>query len=136
MNDTSRVTSRSETPFYFPVGDETLFGILTEPSGDPSGTVAVLLRGAAQGPSAGRNQASARMCRRFAEEGMHAVRFDYRGVGDSTGTVERFRLDQPFEDDLKGATGWLRDRGMDRFALVGTCFGARTALACAATPTD
>jgi pimeloyl-ACP methyl ester carboxylesterase len=133
MTIESRATAQIGTPLFFPAGDETLFGILTEPGTNAVGAASILVQGGGQGPSAGRNQTSARLCRRLAEEGYHALRFDYRGVGDSTGIVERFRLDQPFTEDLDAAIHCLRDRGIERFVLIGGCFGARTALACAPT---
>jgi hypothetical protein len=48
--------------------------------------------------------------------------------------VEIFRHDQTFERDLEACAGWLRDRGVGEFVLVGECFGARTALACGDLP--
>ena len=131
MIKVSQVKDTAEIPVFFPAGGETLFGILTEPH-DPIGAAAILLRGGGQGPCSERNQIDARLCRRLSEDGFHAFRFDYHGVGESTGAVERFRLDEPFEEDVEAAINWLRGRGIERFILIGGCFGARTALACAA----
>lgn len=133
MSSRSTATAKSETPVFFQAGNETLFGILTRPATDAADTAVVLLRGGNQGTSAGRNGVSARLCRRLAHEGYYAFRFDYRGVGESTGTVERFRLDRPFGKDLEGAVRCLEDEGIERFALIGQCFGARTALAYASS---
>jgi pimeloyl-ACP methyl ester carboxylesterase len=57
------------------------------------------------------------------------LRFDYHGVGDSTGHITRFRHDDPSVDDVRACLAWLAERGFDRFVLIGECFGARTALA-------
>ena len=67
--------------------------------------------------------------------GFHGFRFDYHGVGESGGTLDQFQLAEPFIADLNGAIRCLRNRGVQRFVLVGSCFGARTALA-AAPDTD
>jgi len=131
VNTSSSPTSDTETPVFFQASDDFLSGILTEPSISPLGIAVVLLNGGNHGPSTGRNQLGARQCRRLAAEGFHALRFDYHGVGDSTGDVYQFRLDTPFREDALAAISFLRSRGLDRFVLVGGCFGARTALACA-----
>lgn len=130
MSTGVRATSQVEIPVFFPSGQDTLFGILTEPTSEPVGIAAVLMHGGNLGPSPGRNQMGVRLCRRLSEEGFHAFRFDYHGVGDSTGEVEQFRLDQPFTEDATAAIEWLRGRGIHRFVLIGGCFGSRTALAC------
>jgi pimeloyl-ACP methyl ester carboxylesterase len=123
-------TTYRETPFFADVGSQMLFGILTEPCRTPHGPAVVLLRGGGQGPSSGRNQVSARTCRSLAERGFASVRFDYAGVGESTGEVERFSLARPATNDAIACIQWLRDRGLRRFVLMGGCFGARTALEC------
>jgi pimeloyl-ACP methyl ester carboxylesterase len=131
VSERLQATASSETPVFFRSGTETLFGILTEPTTEAIGIAAIQVPGGAQGPSTGRNQTAARLSRRLAAEGYHAFRFDYHGVGESTGTVERFRLNEPFDQDVAGGIDWLRTVGIERFVLIGGCFGARTALACA-----
>jgi pimeloyl-ACP methyl ester carboxylesterase len=60
------------------------------------------------------------------------ARFDYHGVGESSGEVRTFRLDQPFTEDVAAVLRWLTaEHGLERFVLMGTCFGARTAMAAA-----
>jgi pimeloyl-ACP methyl ester carboxylesterase len=118
-----------ETPVFFPADDEHIFALLTSPS-EPREKTAVVLMGGATTPSTtvGRNRMTVTLGRRLAQCGYHVLRFDYHGIGDSTGTVERFELNRPFIEDLAGALDWLRTRGMDSFILAGSCFGARTAL--------
>lgn len=124
-------SSIDETPAFFTAGAETLFGILTRPVADPVGTALIALPGGGYIPSTHRNRMWVRLCRAAAAEGMHAIRFDYHGVGESTGAIHRYRLDEPFVDDLMGAVYWLEALGIDRFIAVGTCFGARTSLSAA-----
>lgn len=120
--------TRRETPVFFPAGGETLFGVLTTPGGEANGITAVILSGAWYGTSTGRNRLLVRISRRLAGSGCHAFRFDYRGVGDSTGSIDAFRLEDPLVEDLEGAVRSLESRGLSRFVLVGVCFGGRTGL--------
>jgi pimeloyl-ACP methyl ester carboxylesterase len=88
----------------------------------------ILLGGGGTTPTAtGRNQLFVTFSRRLARLGYPAFRFDYHGVGDSTGSSE-FRLNRPFVRDVEGAVARLREFGLSEFILVGMCFGARTAL--------
>jgi pimeloyl-ACP methyl ester carboxylesterase len=128
MTSTSPVCPSNEVPVFFQAGEEMLFGIFTEPF-DARGIAVIHARGGGQVPSCGRNGTTARLCRRLAGDGYHTLRFDYRGVGESTGSVTTFRHDQPFVSDLEGGIAWLRARGIERFVVIGQCFGARTALA-------
>jgi uncharacterized protein len=126
------VSSRNERPIFFPSGENMLFGILTEPASDPRELAVVVLAGGGS-LSTEINAASVRFCRRIAAHGFHALRFDYHGVGESSGRVARFDLSSPFVADVEGAIAYLRTKGLERFLLVGSCFGARTALAAAPT---
>jgi pimeloyl-ACP methyl ester carboxylesterase len=126
---TGAATTGNETPAFIPAGADTLFGILTTPTVEPVGTTVVAMPALVQTPGFGRE--TTYLCRRAAAAGYHAVRFDYHGMGDSTGVVHRMHLDDLFIEDLEGMLGWLRARGLERYALVGNCFGSRTALALA-----
>jgi pimeloyl-ACP methyl ester carboxylesterase len=118
-----------ERPITFTVGGEALFGILTEPAGDPLGPAVVALNAGGYQSSAHRNRFYVNLCRGVARDGYHAFRFDYHGVGESTGKIEYYKVDEPFLDDLDGALDVLREQGLKRFILLGFCFGGRTALA-------
>ena len=124
-------TTGDETPVFFDAGGHRLFGIITSPTVQPVGAAVVTLTAGAMTTSVGRNQFFVRLCRRLAAAGYHAMRFDYHGLGESEGEIETFRLHEPFVEDLMGALRTLRTRGVNRFVLVGTCFGGRTALSCA-----
>lgn len=131
MSVSTRASSRDESAAFFEAGDRALFGVMTAPPGDARGVVVIVLT-AAGTVCSDRNRVGVRLCRRVAELGFHALRFDYRGTGESEGATQRFRLDEPFTEDLLGAVAWAREAGLDRVVLVGSCFGSRTALACAA----
>jgi pimeloyl-ACP methyl ester carboxylesterase len=121
-----------ETPVFFAAGGETLFGVLTQPgSSGVRGTVVLVPGGAGTLDGVNRNRLWVRVARDLAARGSHVFRFDYHGAGESTGEAEPLRLDRPFVSDLNGATGWLASQGMREPVLVGSCFGARTALSAA-----
>ena len=127
----SRVaTSHQEVPFFAAAPEGDVFGIVTRATVVPNGKVVVLLQGGSWIPSPGRNRMWALLARRLAGLGYHAVRLDYHGVGESAGHFENYQLDRPFVDDVAAVVSWLGERaGLREFVLVGTCFGARTALA-------
>ena len=128
--------SQQERPAFFSAGSELLFGILTEPVGDPVGTAVVLVPGGAgTRESINRNRIWVRLARRAAGLGYHALRFDYHGSGESTGVEERLRLDRPFTGDLQAAARWAEAQGVSSLVLVGSCYGARTALSYAPNAT-
>jgi pimeloyl-ACP methyl ester carboxylesterase len=126
-----QVTSAQETPVFFPAGDDTLFGVFTRPIADARGTAAMLLVGGGA-TATNRNRISVRLARRLAEDGYHALRLDYHGVGESTGVLAHApRVSEPFVSDVEGGLRWIHGRGIQRCVLVGSCFGGRTALSSA-----
>jgi pimeloyl-ACP methyl ester carboxylesterase len=78
-----------------------------------------------------RNRLSVRVCRGLASLGFAAMRCDYHGTGESTGTLEGFTLRRPFTEDVVAAVGRLREMGVERVVLSGSCFGGRCALVAA-----
>lgn len=122
--------AHEDAPFFFPAGEEMLFGVLTRPTGEANGTTVTMLTGGGYLTSTHRNRMYVRLSRRLAALGYHTLRFDYHGTGESTGSARQFHIDEPFVEDLAGAIGWLEGQGLSRHVLVGSCFGSRTALAC------
>ncbi len=126
---TAMATASDETPVFFPVGEESVFGILTRPTVTPNGICAVHLVG--KGPSiatVGRGRMSVLLARRLSSLGYHSFRIEYQGTGDSTGKETGWSIIHPNLDELKAALAWLRAQGMSRVILIGTCGGARMAL--------
>ncbi len=128
MSDTADGRSGSERPIRFLADGQDMFGILTMPAVPVGDVGVILLGGGACTPSTGRNRFSVRLARRLAEVGIPVLRFDYHGVGESTGRVVRFSLNRPFTTDLLAAARVLERHGVHRLICVGRCFGARTAL--------
>ena len=125
------VTAKNERPAFFPIADDMLFGLLTEPTTDPKGIAVIILSGGGTPLSTGVNAFSVRFCRRVASLGFHAFRFDYHGVGESSGGEDQFHIASPFVADVEAAIAHVRTTGVEHFVLVGSCFGARTALSAA-----
>ncbi|MFV2000150.1 MAG: alpha/beta fold hydrolase [Acidimicrobiia bacterium] len=125
------VGASTDEPVLFPKGQGTYCGFVSMPtSGSVSTTGVVLLAGTGAGTGTiGRNRMWVKMARRLADSGIPTLRFDYAGFGDSDGEVAGYDLDAPAISALKAAFDLLSSRGVDEFLLVGTCFGARTALA-------
>ena len=105
-----------------------LFGVITHPTGEPNGIGLVLLTGARM-PGTNRNQLFVRIGRRAALHGFHALRLDYHGVGESSHATS-FPSIAP-SSTMLAAVACLEAHGVSDIVLVGTCFGARTALAAA-----
>lgn len=115
-----------EYPMFFPSGDETLFGVLTEPEVPPNGIDVLAICGGGWIPGPHRGSMWVRMAREYAASGYRTFRFDFHGVGESTGSV-RFDMDLPLVQDARAALDRLRRGSAGRQVLVGTCFGGRTA---------
>jgi len=120
-----------EYPMYFPSGEEVLLGVLTEPIGPSSGLDILALCGGGWIPSFHRGSMWVRMARSFAGVGDRTFRFDYHGVGESTGMVV-FDMNFPLVQDAEAALSMFADGSPEKSVLVGTCLGGRTAAALAA----
>jgi pimeloyl-ACP methyl ester carboxylesterase len=136
MSATLTATTADERPVYFPVGDDTLFGVITLPKGDPNGIGFVILCGGAIPISPNRNRHSVHLCRHLATLGYTCLRFDYHGAGESTGLVSSVDLGRTHVDDVLGAAQALRDHGAKQIVLTGSCGGARNALGAAKSVPD
>jgi alpha/beta superfamily hydrolase len=106
-----------------------LAAVVTAPEA-PTGTGVVICPGGWYGTSTNRNRVVVRLARSLAGLGHTVVRFDWHGVGDSGGEVDRFVLDRPFVGDVVAVSGRL-SATTDRLLVVGVCFGGRSALAAA-----
>jgi len=119
----------SEHPLFVPHGEEHLAALLTMPDAEPAGLV-VLLTGIGA-PRSHRFQMWTVLARRLADLGLASIRFDYHGMGDSTGDAFVWGVDWtdvvPAEV-LAVAREGLRLSGTDRVAVVGNCAGAELAL--------
>lgn len=117
-----------EAPVFIPSGGQSLFGVLSSPDG---GSQALVVVNGPGGPNAAcfqRNGVGTRLGRRLADAGFSTIRFDYHGIGDSTGDLVKFDLEKPLREDVNAVLTWAKSAGFMRIVLVGICFGTRTAL--------
>ncbi len=63
----------------------------------------------------------------LAEKGLHTLRFDFRGCGDSDGLPEDFTMSSAIED-FQNVMYWGRDKGFKNFILIGEGLGASLAV--------
>jgi pimeloyl-ACP methyl ester carboxylesterase len=120
----------TETPLMIPTGAEHVFGVLVEPPGGTDIAVLFLTAGFNHaGP--GKDRLYVRLARQFADAGFAALRIDYVGTGESSGGLWWPDAAHPDTVDVEAAARLLRNRGYERLVVVGSCYGARAALASA-----
>lgn len=119
----------AERAVFFPAAGQTLFGVFT-PAERPgmADLAVVVLPEAIPAGMRGQNAVAVHLARAVADAGYASFRLDYHGIGESSGPLPVVRRDDPFLDDVDGAVEWLRGQGYERFVVVGSCFGAHTAL--------
>ncbi len=120
----TRQAPTRQTPLYFPAGENRLFGVLTSPPGPESGLGVLLLAGGVYVLSTNRNRVFVRLARELAGLGHQVLRIDFRGVGESTGTISSYDLADPNVEDVRGAMDVLQAASVSGVIVVGSCFGA------------
>lgn len=115
----------TEQPILFPCEGETLLGILVQPQ-TPAGTGVVIVVGGPQ-YRAGSHRQFVLLSRALAAAGYPVLRFDYRGMGDSTGEPRDF---QGVSEDISAAIDSLQKAQptVRQVVLWGLCDGASAAL--------
>lgn len=115
----------TETAVRFPCENDTLFGILARPE-QPSDIGIVVIVGGPQ-TRVGSHRQFVLLSRALAAAGYPVLRFDMRGMGDSTGAQNNFETVTP---DIKGAIDTLQSYYSDvrRIVLWGLCDAAAAAL--------
>jgi len=104
-----------------------LRGVLTQPR-HPAGFDAVIIGNTGGDPRCGVGNFSTEACRALAAKGVVALRFDFRGLGESAdGDFSRvggmFVYDVPRTGDLLAATRFLETCGAKGVLLFGVCTG-------------
>ncbi|MBI5478547.1 MAG: alpha/beta fold hydrolase [Deltaproteobacteria bacterium] len=125
-----------ERPIWFTVGGQTLHGMLHLPERQPAPAVA-LLHG-----FTGQRMESAfvfvRLARLLCGAGIAALRFDFRGSGESEGVFSEVTIEREVED-ARAALRWLRARpdvDARRVGLLGVSLGATVAMLTAGDEPD
>jgi alpha/beta superfamily hydrolase len=118
----------SETPLYIPTPEGPLFGVLHRPDGDDPPRFAALMLAPGLDEKRAAHGALARLARALSAAGGLALRFDYRGTGDSAGESAEVTLGS-MERSAAAAAAFLRERaGGAPLALMGFRLGASLAL--------
>ena len=120
---TSAQGAPTETLVMLPVGSERVFGVLVEPR-EPSDIGVLILSAGVNHAGPGKDRLYVRLARRLAAEGLASLRIDYVGTGESSGGVRWPDAAHPDTADVEAAARLLHDRGYERLAIVGSCFGA------------
>ena len=113
-----------EEPFLFSCGDETLLGTACIPA-QPSTRGVLIVVGGPQ-YRVGSHRQFVHLARSLAATGIPCMRFDVRGMGDSTGAMRSF---EEIEDDIAAAVTAFLDhcQGLRSVVLWGLCDGASAA---------
>lgn len=122
-------------PFYFGDPERPLYGVYHPPREKDAGR-AVLLCYPIGSEYMRSHRAFRQLTTLLTRRGMHVLRFDYLGMGDSAGTGVDVSLDR-WLDDISLAIDELKESaGVDSVAIVGLRFGATLAQAAAASRSD
>jgi pimeloyl-ACP methyl ester carboxylesterase len=108
----------------------TLTGILSEPDREQKrdGAPGVLLLNSGILHRVGACRLHVQMARRLADDGFHALRFDFSGIGDSEARKDALSFEESAPLEVREAMDYLAStKGIEAFALVGLCSGADVA---------
>ena len=115
----------SEHPLWFACEGETLLGIHTVPATPKSVGILFLIGGDQY--RIGSQRQFVRWARALSQAGYPTLRFDVRGMGDSTGLPVDFTEQGP--DITAALTAWqVANPDLTRWVVVGLCDGASSAL--------
>ncbi len=105
----------------FDCAGESLLGVVSAPDADAETGVLVIVGGPQY--RAGSHRQFVVLARHLAAQGVPCMRFDYRGMGDSTGTARDF---ESVSDDVEAAIGAFLKAcpGLRQVVLWGLCDGA------------
>ena len=114
-----------EDAFTFRCLNDSLVGILASPE-NPASTTGVLIIVGGPQYRVGSHRQFVEFSRALAETGYPCMRFDYRGMGDSSGTQRAF---EKVDEDIAAAINTLLQKcpGLNDVVLWGLCDGATAA---------
>jgi len=114
-----------EVPITFKCGGADLIGVVHHPDAAPTRGVLIVVGGPQY--RTGSHRQFLLLARALAENGIAAMRFDYRGIGDSGGDFTGF---ETIDDDIRVAADAFTAEfpGMDEIVLWGLCDAASAIL--------
>lgn len=125
----------SESPVFFSRGGVSLFGVLHQPAGAPTGHPWVFCHPFAE-EKLWTHRVFVSFARRLAASGHVVFRFDYMGNGDSAGEFADSSLASALAD-VRGAIDYVRHHtGSAQVSLLGLRLGATIAALAAESATD
>jgi pimeloyl-ACP methyl ester carboxylesterase len=115
-------------PYFFGPSDDPLFGVYTPPRASVARGAAVLLV-SPLGIAYQRTHYALRLvAQQLGDAGLHVLRFDFHGMGDSSGNIGAEQFDR-WLDDIELATNELIDAsGTSDISIVGLQMGAVLAI--------
>lgn len=123
-----------EHPVWFDCEGQSLLGIVARPASAASADLGIVVIVGGPQYRVGSHRQFTRLARRIASEGFPTLRFDYRGMGDSTGEPRPFTA---IEADVDAAIRALRQStGVRAVVLWGLCDSASAALLAVRTRSD
>jgi pimeloyl-ACP methyl ester carboxylesterase len=114
-------------PFYFGKSEQPLYGVIHNPSGGNYRNSAILLCNSVGYENIRCHKALRRLANRLSESGYYVLRFDYSGVGDSSGTFEEKDMSHWKEDILLAKEELCAISGLHAIDCVGIRLGATLA---------
>lgn len=121
----------SETPFFFELGNDRLFGMHHRPAGSHEGAAprrGVVLCHALAEEKLWSHRVYVSLARELADEGFAVLRFDCRGEGDSDREFEEATLASRVDDAVRAAAVLLeREPSLRRCVFVGHRLGGAVA---------
>jgi uncharacterized protein len=116
-------TRTRETPFYFGGGDQALFGVLHEPTGQAARDAVVLCHAFAE-EKLWAHRIFVEFARELAARGHAALRFDFSGNGDSDGEFAQSSLESNIGDLDRAIAELKAHLRRDHVTLLGLRLGA------------
>ncbi|MBI5860847.1 MAG: hydrolase 1, exosortase A system-associated [Rhodocyclales bacterium] len=115
----------NERPVIFDCAGERLIGVIAQPA-EPADTGVLIMVGGRQ-YRAGSHRQFVLLARRLASAGFSSLRFDFRGMGDSTGAAQSFEM---ADADIAAALATFKARCpyLKRVVLWGLCDAATAAV--------
>lgn len=123
------VRTEERIPIAFNLREQKLFGLLHLPLGDHRVPAVVLCHGLASN-KCGRYRFYVHLAERLASMGIAALRFDFRGCGDSEGDFSQVTLTSQVEDTCAALAELKNHSKVDtsRLGIFGRSFGGLVAL--------
>jgi pimeloyl-ACP methyl ester carboxylesterase len=113
-------------PLYVEGPDGPLLAVFTR-TGSPSAPGCIVVGGAGTGGSTKADGFFVRVTRAVAATGYDVARFDWHGIGNSLGHVNRFSLKAPYTGDVRAVADVFIGEGR-QLVMAGFCYGSRAVM--------